>query len=60
MLIHLCANTFFDSLVLQKFFAIPAGWPDLVFSPWLFSILGTLVNLGAALWLYRQRNSQKG
>jgi membrane protease YdiL (CAAX protease family) len=60
VLIHLCANTFFDSLVAQKFFAIPAGWPDLVFAPGLFSILGTLAILGAALWLYRQRNGRKG
>jgi membrane protease YdiL (CAAX protease family) len=60
VLVHMTANAFFDSLVAQKFFSIQAGWPDLLFAPALFSVSGILLNLGAAIWLYRQRASQKG
>jgi len=60
VLIHVCANAFFDSLVVLKFFSIPAGWPDFVFAPTLFSVCGILVNLAAAIWLYRQRMDSQG
>jgi len=55
VLIHVCANVFFDALVTQKFFGFSSMAAELVFSPALFGIVVIVLNLAAGIWLYRTR-----
>jgi hypothetical protein len=55
VLIHVTANIFFDTLVLNKFFNFPNVAAELFFSPALFGIAVIVLNLAVGLWLYRTR-----
>lgn len=56
--IHITANVFFDTLILQKFFSYPSAASEIIFAPGLYGLIVIVINLAAGLWLYRQR-SQK-
>jgi hypothetical protein len=58
VLIHVTANIFFDTLVLNRFFNFPSVVAELIFSPALFGIVVILLNLAVGLWLYRTRMQQ--
>jgi membrane protease YdiL (CAAX protease family) len=55
VLIHICVNAFFDTLVMLKFFSFSSSAAELIFSPALFGIVVIVLNLAVGLWLYRTR-----
>lgn len=55
VLIHMTANLFFDTLIIEKFFSFSSAAAELIFSPALFGIVVIVLNLAVGLWLYRTR-----
>ncbi len=55
VLIHTCANVFFDTLILLKVFNYSSASAEIFFAPGLYGVLVIIINLAAGLWLYRRR-----
>jgi membrane protease YdiL (CAAX protease family) len=55
VIIHICANVFFDTLIMLKFFSYTSAGAEVVFAPGLYGVLVIVINLAAGLLLYRRR-----
>jgi len=55
VLIHTCANMFFDALIVQKVFSLPGVFAEALISPAMFSLASILLTILAILWLDRKK-----
>ena len=59
LLIHTCANVFFDAMVLQNVFSLPGVGAEVLVSPGMFSLASILLTVLAIFWLYRTNTKKE-